>query len=146
MSSSLSSLLLFTSCFSWNCFVAVCIFLSIISKEKKNPQILNIWITRRNVSFYKNIKLLQPLVRFTALMRLHNKLYFPWGSFDVPAHLGFVSASQSSLPVASEWTSCQHAPTADARLSIAVRLQQQTNNSTEILKCFHDQLSSLKLV
>lgn len=39
-------------------------------------------------------------------------------------HFDFVSASQSSLPVAAACASRHHTPTADARLSIAKRLPQ----------------------
>ncbi len=61
---------------------------------------------------------------------------------EVPAHFDFVSASQSSLPVAGACASCHHASTADARPSIAVRLQQQT--MYVILKMFplQDSLTS----
>ena len=47
-------------------------------------------------------------------------------SIDVPVHFDFVSAAQSSLPVAGASASGHHAPTADARPSIAVWLQQKT--------------------
>lgn len=40
----------------------------------------------------------------------------------ISAHFGFVPASQSSFPVAGACTSSHHASTADARLSIAIRL------------------------
>lgn len=47
----------------------------------------------------------------------------------VPAHFGFVPASQSSLPVAGTCASRHHVTTADARFSVGVRLQQQCRDT-----------------
>lgn len=41
----------------------------------------------------------------------------------VPAHFDFTPTSQPPFPVAGACASCHHAPTADARLSVTVRLQ-----------------------
>lgn len=48
----------------------------------------------------------------------------------VPAHFDFISTSQPSLPVAGVRASRHHAPTADARLTVTVWLQHQTEKTT----------------
>lgn len=54
----------------------------------------------------------------------------PLMTYFVPGHLGFVPASQSSLPVAGAHPSGHHAAAANAGFAVAIRLQQQHRQET----------------
>lgn len=72
---------------------------------------------------------------FQKASRKYQEFQLPYSNhlirWSVPAHLGFVSASQSSLPVAGARPSGHHAAAANAGFAVAIRLQQRHRRETQ---------------
>lgn len=132
----LHPLLLLSDRLPWHRLIGVGIFLSIVSAEKQ-------WTK----PFFKGLTEITRISAFVIIIIIVNDQLVAVNELFVPAHLGFVPASQSSLPVAGERPSRHHAAAANTGFAVAIWLQQQhrqetaSHNTLSLCKAFSQRQS-----